>query len=151
MLRTLQRHSPQTKSLIAHIRADLKAHRVRLVFSRTRMVRFDGTQKTVAYFQEPTPRRWGIIRVGTGNRKPVNILFNLLHEYAHFLQWKSGDRQWHTAKGDFIAGEGYLVLERRTEQDARKMLRDWDIPANHAAIRSRSKAYLARLKADEVG
>jgi hypothetical protein len=151
MIRTLSRHSPEAKSLLSHIRSELKENRVRLVFSRTRMVRFDGKQTTAAFFQEPTARKWGVIRIGTGTRKPINVLMNLCHEYVHFLQWKSGDHQWHTAKGDFIAGASYIAIEERTERDARAILREWHIPANHKAVKARSSAYLARLRVDEVG
>jgi hypothetical protein len=149
MIRTLSRHSPEAKSLLSHIRSELKESRVRLVFSRTRMVRFDGSNLTAAYFQEPTAKKWGVIRIGTGNRKPINILMNLVHEYVHFLQWRSGDREWTRAKGDFISGSSYIAIEERTEREARAILREWRIPANHGAIRSRSRAYIAWLRLNE--
>jgi hypothetical protein len=150
MIRTLSKHSPETKEFLKYIREDLKAHRVHLSFSRTRKVRFSKELLTAGFFQEPSHRKWGKIRIGSGNRKSINILVNLAHEYIHFLQWKNGDCQWTGGTEDFIEGESYILLEERTERDAIRLLREWGIPANYNAMRMRSKAYLAHLRRTET-
>jgi catalase len=88
--------------------------------------------------------------VGTGNRKPINILQNIAHEYVHFIQWREGDNAWITGDGDLIEGSSYVELEKRTERDAIALLRDWGIPANYNAMRMRSKAYIAHLRRTET-
>lgn len=151
MIRTLSRHSPQSKELLAHIRSELRKRRVRLVFSRTRMVRFDGKQLTAAYFQRPMGRKWGIIRIGTGNRKPINILMNLVHEYVHFMDWSTNHRRWRSSRGDIIEGASYVSVEEEVEAESLRMLREWGIPANHRAVKARSRSYIAWLRLTEVG
>lgn len=149
MIRVLSRTSPEAKNFIKFIRADLRQHRVHLKFSKTRMVRFSKDLLTAGFFVEPSQRKWGMVRVGCGNRKPINILMNLAHEYTHFLQWKNRDRLWHKADGDLIEGSEYVTLEQRTERDALSLLREWNIPANYGAIRSRSKSYITYLRNTE--
>lgn len=150
MIRILSRINPSVRDFLTHMREDLNNHRVRLVFGRTRMVRFSNDLLTAGFFQEPSERKWGIIKVGTGNRKPITILTNLAHEYCHFLQWKSGDNQWHKADGNIIDGGSYLKLEEKTEKEAIRLLRDWRIPANYNAVRMRSNAYLSYLRSTEI-
>ena len=114
------------------------------------MVRFSKSLLTAGFFVEPSERKWGMIRVGCGNRKPINILMNLAHEYAHFLQWKNLDREWHRSNDDFIEGSDYVELEKRTEREAISLLREWHIPANYGAIRSRSRSYITYLRNTEI-
>ena len=149
MIRILSNSSPEAKALLAHMRNDLAQHRVKLTFSRAKMVRFSHGIYTAAYFLEPSARKWGRIRVGTGNRKPINILMTLAHEYAHFLQWKKKERVWTKATQDLIEGQKYIELEKRTEKSAIELLREWGIPANYQAVRMRSKAYIAYLRETE--
>jgi hypothetical protein len=149
MIRTLSKSSPQAKEFLNFIKQDLKAHRVNLSFARTRKVRFSKGILTAGFFVEPSSRRQGQVRVGTGNRKPINILINLAHEYIHFLQWKHGDKIWTQSNGDLIEGSSYIAVEKQTERDAIRLLRDWNIPANYNAIRSRSRAYIAHLRRTE--
>ena len=150
MIRALSRSSPQAQEFLKFLRDDLRSHRVHLKFSRTRMVRFSKNLLTAGFFIEPTDKRWGMIRVGCGNRKPINILMNLAHEYAHFLQWKNRDRAWHDSDSDMIQGSSYIELEKLTEASAINLLRDWHIPANYGAIRSRSRSYIAYLRNTEI-
>ena len=150
MIRALSRTSPETKEFIKFLRADLRKHRVHLKFSKTRMVRFSKRLLTAGFFVEPTERKWGMIRVGCGNRKPINILMNLAHEYAHFLQWKNRDSDWTRNDGDHIEGSAYVELEKRTEREALSLLREWNIPANYGAIRSRSRSYITYLRDTEI-
>ena len=114
------------------------------------MVRFSKRLLTAGFFVEPTERKWGMIRVGCGNRKPINILMNLAHEYAHFLQWKNRDSDWTRNDGDHIEGSAYVELEKRTEREALSLLREWNIPANYGAIRSRSRSYITYLRDTEI-
>jgi hypothetical protein len=146
MIRTLNNSSPEAKNFLKFIRDDLRNNRVALKFSKSRDVRFDGITTTAAYFQEPCLKRQGIIRIGTGNRKPVNVLTNLIHEYCHFLQWKNGDAIWKRLRGDAIDGESYVTLEEHTERDSLRLIREWHLPVNHSAIRKRSRAYIAYLR-----
>jgi hypothetical protein len=150
MIRALCRTSPEAKEFIKFLRDDLRSHRVHLSFSKTRMVRFSKNLLTAGFFLEPTGRKWGMIRVGCGNRKPINILMNLTHEYVHFLQWKNRDSLWTHGNGDHINGSQYVELEERTEQDAISLLREWNIPANYGAIRSRSRSYISYLRDTEI-
>ena len=150
MIRALSRTSPEAKEFIKFLRDDLRKHRVHLRFSKTRKVRFSKDLLTAGFFLEPTERKWGMIRVGCGNRKPIHILMTLAHEYAHFLQWKRHDRIWSQSEEDLINGDAYIELEKRTEQDAISLLREWNIPANYGAIRSRSRAYISYLRDTEI-
>lgn len=150
MIRILSNSSPEAKAFLAHMRNDLAQHRVKLTFSRAKMVRFSHGIYTAAYFLEPGARKWGRIRVGTGNRKPINILMTLAHEYAHFLQWKNRDKAWSRGTEDLIEGQKYIELEKRTEKSAIELLREWGIPANYQAVRMRSKAYIAYLRETEM-
>jgi hypothetical protein len=150
MIRTLSNSSPEAKDFLKFIREELHNNKVKLAFSRTRKVRFSHGVYTAGYFLEPTPRKWGILRVGTGNRKPINILQNIAHEYVHFIQWREGDNAWTKGDGDLIEGSSYVELEKRTEKDAIALLRDWGIPANYNAMRMRSKAYIAHLRRTET-
>lgn len=150
MIRTLSNSSPEAKDFLKFIRNDLTAHRVRLKFSRGRLVRFGKGYSTAGYFEEPTARKWGCIKIGTGNRKPINILTNLIHEYCHFLQWKNGDRQWLKGNGDHIEGTSYILLEERTERESMRLIREWHLPVNHSAIRKRSRSYIAWLRSTEL-
>ena len=150
MIRALSRTSPEAKEFIKFLRADLRQHRVHLRFSKTRMVRFSTNLLTAGFFVEPSERKWGMIRVGCGNRKPINILMNLAHEYAHFLQWKNRDSQWHNSDGDIFIGSDYVELEKKTERDAIRLLQEWNIPANYGAIRSRSRSYISYLRDTEI-
>lgn len=150
MIRALSRTSPEAKEFLKFLRDDLKSHRVHLKFSKTRKVRFSKDLLTAGFFCEPTDRKWGIIRIGCGNRKPINILMTLAHEYAHFLQWKKHDRIWVQMSNDPICGLAYVELEKRTEQDALNLLREWHIPANYGAIRSRSRSYISYLRDTEI-
>lgn len=149
MIRILSNSSPQAKAFLNFMRNDLEQHRVKLTFSRTRKVRFSHAIYTDAYFLEPTSKKWGRIRVGTGNRKPINILMTLAHEYAHFLQWRRREKEWRSGNEDLIEGEKYVELEKRTEKSAIELLREWHIPANYRAVRMRSKAYIAYLRETE--
>ena len=150
MIRALSRTSPEAMDFIKFIRADLQTHRVHLKFSRTRMVRFSKNLLTAGFFIEPTRTRWGLIRIGTGNRKPINILMNLAHEYTHFQQWKNQDLIWMNSDGDHIQGSSYIELEKLTESSAIHLLRSWNIPANYSAIRSRSRSYITYLRNTEI-
>ncbi len=150
MIRILSNSSPQAKAFLAHMREDLQNHNVKLIFSRTRMVRFAHGVYTAGYFKEPSPRKAGCIRVGTGNRKPITILANLTHEYAHFLQWKNNDKAWTRSNEDFIEGSSYIELEQRTERQTISLLREWEIPANYNAIRMRSRSYITFLRNTEI-
>lgn len=150
MIRVLSNTSPQAKDFIKFIRSDLNAHNVGLRFSRTRMVKFSQGILTAGYFLEPSPRKRGVIRIGTGNRKPINILANLAHEYIHFLQWKNKDSLWESHDTDIIQGSDYVEIEKQTERDAIRLLREWHIPANYPAIRSRSRSYIAHLRRTEI-
>jgi len=150
MIRILSNSSPQTKAFLKFIRNDLEQHRVKLTFSRTKMVRFSHGMYTAGYFLEPSARKWGKIRVGTGNRKPINILMNIAHEYAHFLQWKRREKEWSKGHGDLIEGSKYIALEKRTEKTAIELLKEWGIPANYNAVRMRSNAYIAYLRESET-
>lgn len=150
MIRTLSNTSPQAKDFLKFLRSDLHAHKVVLRFSRTRMVKFSEGVLTAGYFLEPSPRKNGLIRIGTGNRKPINVLANLAHEYIHFLQWKNNDSLWDSQDSDFIQGSEYLRIEQQTERDAIRLLQEWGIPANYPAIRSRSRSYIAYLRRTEI-
>lgn len=150
MIRTLSRQGTETKEFLKFIREDLRKNRVRLTFSRSRDVRFSGRLTTVGFFEEPTSRTWGRIRIGTGNRKPVTILTNLIHEYCHFLQWKNGDSEYHRSDSDWIDGERYVLLEERTEREAINLIREWNLPMNLSAVRKRSRAYIAWLRATQI-
>ena len=150
MIRTLSRTSPEVKDFLKYIREDLKNHRVHLKFSKTRNVRFNKTTTTAAYFHEPASNRWGSIRIGTGNRKPITILTNLVHEYCHFIQWKNGDRDWINGNGDHIEGSRYVLLEERTEKEMISLMRSWNLPLNFSGIRKRSRSYIAWLRSNEI-
>ena len=150
MIRTLNNSSPEAKNFLKFIRDDLRNNRVALKFSMSRDVRFDGITTTAAYFQEPCLKRQGIIRIGTGNRKPVNVLTNLIHEYCHFLQWKNRDTLWMDADtSSGIRGEKYILLEEQTEREAISLIRQWHLPVNLSAIRKRSRSYIAHLRTTE--
>ena len=149
MIRTLSKSSPQAKEFLNFIKQDLKAHRVNLSFARTRKVRFAKSILSAGFFVEPTQRKQGCIRVGTGNRKPINILITLAHEYVHFLQWKHGDSVWTQDNEDLVRGSGYIAIEQRTERDAIRLLKEWSSPANYNALRSRSRSYIAYLRRTE--
>ncbi len=150
MIRALSRTSPEAKEFIKFLRIDLSQHRVHLKFSKTRKVRFSKDLLTAGFFLEPTDRKWGMIRIGCGNRKPINILMTLAHEYAHFIQWKRHDSIWKHFTDDPLCGLAYVELEKRTESDAVNLLREWNIPANYGAIRSRSRAYISYLRDTEI-
>ena len=147
MIRTLSNSSPEAKNFLKFIRHDLQTHRVHLKFSKGRSVRFNNVHSAAGYFEEPRGSQWGIIRVGTGNRKPINVLTNLIHEYCHFLQWKNGDSIWKKLHdGESIEGASYVTLEEHTERDSLRLIREWHLPVNHSAIRKRSRAYIAYLR-----
>lgn len=150
MIRTLSRTSPEVKDFLKFIKEDLKNHRVHLKFSKNRNVRFSKTTTTAAYFHEPASNRWGSIRIGTGNRKPITILTNLVHEYCHFIQWKSGDSDWLNGNGDHIEGSRYVLLEERTEKEMISLMRSWNLPLNFSGIRKRSRSYIAWLRSNEI-
>lgn len=150
MIRTLNNSSPEAKNFLKFIRDDLRNHRVTLKFSKSRTVRFAGNLHTAAFFQEPCHNRQGIIRIGTGNRKPVNVLTNLIHEYCHFLQWKNRDTLWiDLDESSGICGEKYIRLEEQTERSAISLIRQWQLPVNLSAIRKRSRSYIAHLRTTE--
>ena len=71
MIRTLSNSSPEAKNFLKFIREELHNNKVKLAFSRTRKVRFSHGVYAAGYFLVPTPRKWGVLRVGTGNRKPI--------------------------------------------------------------------------------
>lgn len=150
MIRALSRTSPEARAFLLSIREELGSHRVHLKFSKSRMVRFDRNLLTAGFFLEPSPRKWGMVMIGTGNRKPITILTNLAHEYAHFLQWKNHDSAWEDSCGDIISGSRYIDIEQRTENSAIRILREWHIPANYAAIRKRSRSYISYLRSTEI-
>jgi hypothetical protein len=150
MIRVLSRTSNEAMNFLKFIREDLQKHKVRLVFSRFRMVRFSNNLLTAAYFEEPRATKWGMIRIGTGNRKPITVLTTLAHEYTHFLQWKNGDSLWVSQDSDIIQGTDYVEIEKQTERDAIRLLKEWRIPANYSAIRSRSRSYISYLRSTEI-
>jgi len=150
MLRILSRTSPEVKDFLKYIREDLMNHRIHLKFSKTRNVRFNKTTTTAAFFHEPASNRWGSIRIGTGNRKPITILTNLVHEYCHFIQWKNGDRDWLKGSGDHFEGSRYVLLEERTEKEMISLMRSWNLPLNFSGIRKRSRSYIAWLRSNEI-
>lgn len=150
MLRILSRTSPEVKVFLKFIREDLMNHRIHLKFSKNRNVRFNKTVTAAAFFQEPASNRWGSIRIGTGNRKPITILTNLVHEYCHFIQWKNGDRDWTHGNGDHFEGSRYVLLEERTEKEMISLMRSWNLPLNFSGIRKRSRSYIAWLRSNEI-
>lgn len=150
MIRALCRTSPEAHDFLMCIREELRSHRVHLKFAKTRMVRFDRNLLAAGFFLEPSTRKWGMIKIGTGNRKPITILTNLAHEYAHFLQWKNHDSAWDDSCGDIISGRQYIDIEQQTERSAIRILQEWHIPANYAAIRKRSRSYISYLRSTEI-
>jgi hypothetical protein len=150
MIRALCKTSPEAREFLMYIREELRSHRIHLKFSKTRMVRFSSNLLTAGFFLEPSSRKWGMIKIGTGNRKPITILTNLAHEYAHFLQWKNHDTTWIGSSGDIISGRQYIDIEQRTERSAIRILQEWHIPANYVAIRKRSRSYISYLRSTEI-
>ena len=67
MIRALCRTSPEAHEFITFIREELRSHRVHLKFAKTRMVRFDRNLLAAGFFLEPSTRKWGMIKIGTGH------------------------------------------------------------------------------------
>lgn len=148
MIRSLSNSSTEARDFLKFVREDLKAHRVHLRFTNTRMVRMTKGQPLVqGFFAEPLVTRWGIIKIPMRNKRHSTILANLAHEYCHFLQWKSNDRDYNRHDG---IGNSYVRIEEKTEASAIALLKEWNIPLNYRAVKRRSNAYLAHLRESEI-
>ena len=97
----------------------------------------------------------GLTLIVNDNRTSTKTSETFFHkggisEYCHFIQWKSGDRDWLNGNGDHIEGSRYVLLEERTEKEMISLMRSWNLPLNYSGIRKRSRSYIAWLRLNEI-
>jgi hypothetical protein len=85
------------------------------------------------YFLEPHRHHQGELAIA---KKCSNFYLTLAHEYCHMLQWFEEDPLYRDGE--------YYTLEKKTERQALKLLKEWNLPTGIAM--RQSKDYLKWLK-----
>jgi len=120
---------------IRFVRRKCKQLGVQFTIGKGRTVLFMG-EGSDGFFTPPDKWGPGELKVA---RKCENFILTVAHEYVHMLQWFFEDPIY--TDGD------YYKLEKKTEKDAQKLLKDWNIPARDRERAARmSKKYLHWLK-----
>ena len=137
----MQSKNPNVREFLREVRNTLKAHRVRLVWSRgNHCICPEDRGVCEGFFTKPSRREWGEIRIATGKIPNTKILHTLAHEYAHFLYWLEGD-----PFGDASVYKDESFTERR----ALRIMESRGLPIDPKRAARASAAYLKMLRDDE--
>lgn len=134
----------RVRKFVNHVKSELSRHGMRLVLGRGEQVNCDGIRLS-GYFDEVQ----GVICVGRRNSYWLTVL---VHEYAHFLQWRDRSEEYVNIRVNrmdsvgiiesWIDGEEYRpstirkafikarTLEKRCEMKALKLIRRFNLPVN---------------------
>lgn len=124
-----------TAKFIKFIKGECKKHNTVLRFTKWKSVIDDEENENIyGYFEIPRGARKGTIKVAAGGPRTV-WLHTLAHEYAHFEYW--------IKKNKFR--KSYILDERRTEERALEILKEWKLPIDHEVRRKQSVRYIESI------
>ena len=130
--------NPQVQQFLKLVQRECKKCNVRVVLSTGYRVNCGGS-RVQGYFQSPDHKNneRGTLIVGTGNRSTREWLFTLVHEYAHFVQWRDEDPVFNE--------KDYFNLEEATEKQAIALCRQYKLPIQRAFLLKEHRKYMKRL------
>ena len=130
--------NPRVQQFLKLVQRECKKCNVRVVLSTGYRVNCGGC-RVQGYFESPNHKAGlrGTLIVGTGNRSTREWLFTLVHEYAHFIQWRDEDPLFNE--------KNYFKLEEATEKQAIALCRQYKLPIKRCFLLKEHRKYMKRL------
>ena len=126
----------KTSKFIKFIKSECKKRNTVVRFTRWKSVKDNDEYENIyGYFETPGRNKRGIIKVAAGGPRTV-WLHTLAHEYAHFEYWNKNNN----------FRKNYILDEKRTEERALELLKEWKLPINIRVREKQSKEYIKTLK-----
>jgi len=121
---------------IRFIRSECKKRNTFVEFTPWKSIKdTEDNENIEGFFQVPSRKRQGKIKIAAGVSKST-WLHTLAHEYAHFEYWKKNKS----------FRKSYLLDEKRTEERALELLKEWKLPINMKVRKKQSKKYLKSIE-----
>ena len=125
------------QKFIDYVRRKCRQLNIQFRIGKGRTVKDPDGSMVEGYFLEPCKLPGELVVA----RKCEDFILCLAHEYTHMMQWFNEDPIYNCRDSE------YYKLEKTTERDALKLLKEWKInPKRVRTAAKRSSSYLKWLK-----
>ena len=128
------------KTILEYVKEEIEKHNIELKIVKGYRLVYD-SEKCYGYFEPPLKTKKGKLALAIGEKRHVDYLWDLAHEFAHFRQWKREDPIYLKHQ---IDDSIYPLLEKRTEKEAQKIFENWGLNTSKR-LKNRSKKYLSKI------